>query len=211
MTLLSALRDLLSKTFSEDTGVFPQPYLEFLSTVAETSPFDLPSVLVPPEVIEIDSMDIGGTMFEDNKTANKREELPQFYLALFDNEVNLHFLLHVDPISKYVLKTCSQITPDPTTPAGYSLRSTLNDVIDIFEVNRKECARLLLDMPKWIAPGTFKPKPGTVAQTDAEQALKPGMGWQLESTIIEVSQSDGRHLKQQLSSTGVERQSCLLC
>lgn len=91
MNLLSALRQLLSKTFSEDIAVFPQPYLEFSSTVAEASPFDLPSVLVPPEVIEIDSMDIGGTIYEDNKATNKREELPQFHLALFDNEVNLHF------------------------------------------------------------------------------------------------------------------------
>ena len=82
-----------------------------------------------------------------------------------------------------------QITPDPSTPAGYCLRSAFSDMIDIFEVNRKECARLLLEMPRWFALGTFKPKPGTVPQTDVE--LKPDMGWQLESTIIEVSQRDG--------------------
>ena len=62
-------------------------------------------------------------------------------------------------------------------------------MIDIFEVNRKECARLLLEMPKWIIPGTFKPKPGTVPQNDLE-IQKPDVGWQLESTIIEVSRSD---------------------
>ncbi|THU97737.1 ARM repeat-containing protein [Dendrothele bispora CBS 962.96] len=33
-------------------------------------------------------------------------------------------------------------------------------MVDIFEVNRKECARLLLEYLKWTLPGTFKPKPG---------------------------------------------------
>jgi len=90
MNLLSALRHLLSKSFSEDIGIFSKPYVEFSSTVSETSPpFDLPPVLVPPEVIEIDSMDLGGTIYEDTKAVNKREELPHYYLTLFDNEVNL--------------------------------------------------------------------------------------------------------------------------
>ncbi|KAF8511162.1 MIF4G like-domain-containing protein [Gautieria morchelliformis] len=155
MNLLSALRHLLSKTFSEDIEIFPEPCTEISSAISQaSSPFDLPSVLVPPEVIEIDSMDLGGTMYEETKPANKREELPQYYLALFDNET----------------------TPNTSTPAGYSLRSSLSDVIDIFEVNRKECARLLLEMPKWFSPGTFKPRPGTV----------PTDGWQLESTVIET-------------------------
>lgn len=98
MNLLTALRHLLSKTFSEDIGIFPQPYADFSSAVSETvSPFDLPSVLVPPEVIEIDSIDLGGAMYEDAKTENKREEMPQYYLTLFDNEVSLHISLHYLP------------------------------------------------------------------------------------------------------------------
>ncbi|KAF8583944.1 hypothetical protein K439DRAFT_1411525 [Ramaria rubella] len=162
MSLLSALRHLLATNFSEDIGIFPQPYAEFAALHSETySPFALPSVLVPPEVIELDNLDLGGTIYEETKTATKREEMPKYYLSLFDNE----------------------ITPNPTTPAGYSLRSSLNDVVDIFEVNRKDCARLLLDMPKWFAPGTFKPKPGTAPQDDAS---KPEKGWQLESSIIET-------------------------
>lgn len=55
-------------------------------------------------------------------------------------------------------------------------------IVDIFEVNRKECARLLLEYPKWTQAGTFKPKPGA----PAEQDPIPGRDWQLESTIIEV-------------------------
>lgn len=61
----------------------------------------------------------------------------------------------------------------------------LRDMVDIFEVNRKECARLLLELPKWFTEGTFKPKPGTVAN-DADQAIYE-KSWQIESTVIEVS------------------------
>lgn len=86
--------------------------------------------------------------------------------------------------SLYFLKplTCFQVTPDPTTPVGFAIRSTLLDIVDIFEVNRKDCARLLLEFPKWTPPGTFKPRPGAPPQSPKE-----GKDWQLESTILEVS------------------------
>jgi len=62
------------------------------------------------------------------------------------------------------------------------VRSTLLDIIDIFEINRKEGARLLLEYPKWTVPGTFKPKPGTTVDGNLETAKN----WQLESTLLEV-------------------------
>jgi nuclear cap-binding protein subunit 1 len=58
----------------------------------------------------------------------------------------------------------------------------LLDTIEVFEVNRKECARLLLEYPKWTVPGTFKPKPGVPVTTEPI----PTKDWQLESTVIEV-------------------------
>ena len=74
-----------------------------------------------------------------------------------------------------------QITPDPSTPSGYVVRSALRDVLDVFEINRKECARLLLEYPKWTIPSTFKAQPGA---PDTDPGL--GKGWQLESTLVEV-------------------------
>jgi len=74
------------------------------------------------------------------------------------------------------------VSPDPNSPAGYIVRTVLLDIIEIFEVNRKECARLLLEYPKWSLPGTFKPKPGA----PTEETPVDGKDWQLESTIIEV-------------------------
>lgn len=36
------------------------------------------------------------------------------------------------------------------------MRQLVADIISVYEVNRKECARILLvDLPKWLAPGTF--------------------------------------------------------
>jgi nuclear cap-binding protein subunit 1 len=70
------------------------------------------------------------------------------------------------------------------------VRTALLDITDIFEVNRKECARLLLEYPKWNLPGTFKPKPGATVTADPV----PGKDWQLESTIIEVSSFSFRSL-----------------
>jgi len=75
------------------------------------------------------------------------------------------------------------VSPDPNTPAGYIIRSALIDTIDIFEINRKECARLLLEYPKWNLPGTFKPKPGSTVEHEPVQ----DKDWQLESTVLEAS------------------------
>ena len=69
------------------------------------------------------------------------------------------------------------------TPAGYAVRADLMDIVDIFEVNRKECARLLMEYPKWTIAGTFKPKP---THDTPERVPVPGKDWQLESSIIEV-------------------------
>ena len=80
-----------------------------------------------------------------------------------------------------------QITPDPTTPKGFVIRSALLAITDIFEVNRKECARLLLEYPKWSLPGMFKPKPGAPPPPEGENGAEhEGKEWQLESTILEV-------------------------
>ncbi|EMD31829.1 hypothetical protein CERSUDRAFT_119399 [Gelatoporia subvermispora B] len=150
---IAALGILEASDFAQTTDTFPQPYVDF--PPLESEPFELPSVLVPPEVIELD-----GLTTEDGEDAQvKKEEWPAYYIRLFDNDV----------------------TPDPTTPVGYAIRSGLLDLVDIFEVNRKECARLLLEFPKWTLPGTFKPREGAPY---AEPV--PGKNWDLETTVLET-------------------------
>ncbi|PSS31995.1 hypothetical protein PHLCEN_2v2237 [Hermanssonia centrifuga] len=150
---LSALQILNASDFAQTAESFPQPYLDLPAYTATA--FDLPSVLVPPEIIELDSF---STDSGEDAPA-KKEEWPDYYVRLFDSDV----------------------TPDPTTPVGYAIRTGILDLIDVFEVNRKECARLLLEFPKWTPPGTFKSRPGAPGQEPVA-----GKDWQLESTIIET-------------------------
>ncbi|KAF9020629.1 hypothetical protein BDZ89DRAFT_1138556 [Hymenopellis radicata] len=105
-----------------------------------------------PEVTELE-----GT--EDDAPV-KKEEWPENFVQLFENDV----------------------TPDFKTPEGYVIRVDLMAIVDIFEVNRKECARLLLEYPKWTLPGTFKPKLGAPAAVDP--VLEKD--WLLENTMIET-------------------------
>ncbi|KAJ6627344.1 MIF4G like-domain-containing protein [Mycena sp. CBHHK59/15] len=155
-TVLHVLRTLDGSDFADTASSFLQPYANYADLDPSTfTPYNLPSILVPPEVIELDGLSTDSG--EDAQV--KKEEWPEYFLCLFDNDV----------------------TPDPKTPAGYAVHTGLYDIIDIFEVNRKECARLLLEYPKWTIPGTFKPKPGGTVVPEPV----PGKHWQLESTVIE--------------------------
>ncbi|KAF8663576.1 hypothetical protein AX16_000920 [Volvariella volvacea WC 439] len=156
-TLLTTLRALDEADFAPPIDGFPRPYIDYPPLdPSRFEPFNLPQVLVPPEVIELDGLSTDSG--EDAQV--KKEEWPEYQLRLFDNE----------------------ISPSPTLPAGYAVRTALLDIIDIFEVNRKECSRLLLEYPKWTLPGTFKPKSTLMGEFDPV----PGKDWQLESTIIET-------------------------
>ncbi|KAJ3864570.1 MIF4G like-domain-containing protein [Lentinula novae-zelandiae] len=153
-TALVVLKALESSDF---VGPYPRPYSEYPPLDTSTfSEFVLPSVLVPPEVIELD-----GLSTEAEESEIKGEEWPEYFLRLFGDDV----------------------TPDPNTPAGYAVRTDLLAIIDIFEVNRKEAARLLLEYPKWVVSGTFKPKPGA-PPLEVEPLVT--YDWQLESTLLET-------------------------
>jgi len=87
-TILNALKALNDNDFSETANIIPQPYSDYTEPDASFSPFNVPSVLVPPEVIEIDG--IAGNSDEDIQV--KKEEWPEFYLRLFDNDVSIYAL-----------------------------------------------------------------------------------------------------------------------
>ncbi|KAF8605412.1 hypothetical protein BDV93DRAFT_490802 [Ceratobasidium sp. AG-I] len=50
------------------------------------------------------------------------------------------------------------LTPSPATPLGYTLRTLFVDMINIYEVNRKEGARILMEVHRWLSIGTFRPE-----------------------------------------------------
>ena len=50
-----------------------------------------------------------------------------------------------------------QVVAPARTPLGWTLRSLVSDLITLFDVNRKECARILLSLRIFSARDTFKP------------------------------------------------------
>jgi nuclear cap-binding protein subunit 1 len=81
---LAVLKALEASEFLDAWNSLPQPYLDYPDLDPTiTSPFELPSILVPPEVIELDGLatDAG----EDAQV--KKEEWPEYFFCLFDNTV----------------------------------------------------------------------------------------------------------------------------
>lgn len=72
-----------------------------------------------------------------------------------------------------------QVVPPPDTPLGWTLRGIIHDTVHTFEVNRKECARLLLTVRQHLSAETFKP-----LQAPAEGAPPATSTVSLESLII---------------------------
>ena len=71
------------------------------------------------------------------------------------------------------------------------LRTLVNDVIDIFEVNRKECAKILLELPRWVGRNTFKTrataeKPRTEEGDNNPDEPTEASEWILEHLLLEV-------------------------
>lgn len=78
---LAALHVLNGKDFAQIAESVPQPYLE--SSPLTEVPYDLPSVLVPPEIVEVDNL----TTESGEDAQVKKEEWPQCYIRLFEDEV----------------------------------------------------------------------------------------------------------------------------
>lgn len=93
---VAALKTLDLSDFVDVSDIFPQPYAAMsTSTIV---PFDLPSVLVPPEVIELEVMSTESS--EDAPI--KKEEWPEYMLRLFDNDVFVpRFILILDRLSRF--------------------------------------------------------------------------------------------------------------
>lgn len=150
--LIMNLEKLNETDYVDIENCIPRPYTVYPPfDPAVFRPYSLPSVLVPPEAMDLE---------ESGEMQVKKDDWPEFFPRLFPTDVS----------------------PDFENPVGYFIRTAVLDIVDIYEVNRKECARLLLEYPKWNLPGTFKPKPGSMVTADPV----PGKDWQLESTIIET-------------------------
>lgn len=83
--LVATLKVLEESNFVETTDSYVRPYTELPDLTTPFSPFSIPSVLVPPEVIELDGLSTDSG--EDAQV--KKEEWPEYYLRLFENDARL--------------------------------------------------------------------------------------------------------------------------
>jgi nuclear cap-binding protein subunit 1 len=93
---IAALRTADASDF--ESGAFMQPYAS-QTPVDATAVFDLPNVLVPPEVIELEGGNVAGE--GDGGIQIKKEEWPEWHLSLFENTVLFvlpHSLARVESI-----------------------------------------------------------------------------------------------------------------
>lgn len=94
--LLSTLKTLNQSDFKDTANCVPQPYTLSPDDEAVTSkPYNLPSVLVPPEVIELDSM----SPDSGEESPIKKEEWPEFFVRLFPDDVCISLKFSLQPYS----------------------------------------------------------------------------------------------------------------
>ncbi|KAG8833852.1 hypothetical protein FRC17_009969 [Serendipita sp. 399] len=149
--LISALREVEDDGFAYP-AVLLRPQDDF-SQLQDLEPtFVLPSLLVPPEIAHVDEE------ISTSAPVVHHRELPAVWIQLFDVEPSIN----------------------PTRAGGYLLRSTYEDVIDIYEVNRKEAAKILLQVDRWFTRGTFRSPPGATASDEGSA------GVQLELSVMET-------------------------
>ena len=66
---MTALRSFISSSFSATADCFIQPYISIGDISTEITPFNLPLVLVPPEVLELDGLN---TETEEDSSATSQ-------------------------------------------------------------------------------------------------------------------------------------------
>ncbi|KAL8276473.1 hypothetical protein RQP46_011123 [Phenoliferia psychrophenolica] len=160
--------DILVSTLSTDSpinvDVLPNLFAKLqkpaladaAAAVAQLEPIVLPVVLLPSA--DLDDVKISSVSPKAQSSGLRGDEGVGYegvrlYLKLFDDDS----------------------VPAVTDASGAVLRSLIFDIIDLYEINRKECATILLALPKFFSPSTFR------TPTSSED----GHNWSLENLVVE--------------------------
>jgi nuclear cap-binding protein subunit 1 len=94
---LAVLRALDASAFEAPC---PRPYFENPELDPSPSPFTLPLVLVPPEVIELEGL---SSEEEESDAQVRKEEWPEYFLRLFPDDVSfvVPICLHNDVVERF--------------------------------------------------------------------------------------------------------------
>jgi nuclear cap-binding protein subunit 1 len=112
-----------------------------------SEPYDLSVISMPPEMYDVNEDSLNGGEGQIGT------------IKFFADDVSRRKTIYN--------KADRQVVPSPDTPLGWTLRSIILDTVHIFEVNRKECARLLLAIRQYMPKDTFKPLATTTEDPSA--------------------------------------------
>ncbi|KAK4700512.1 nuclear cap-binding protein subunit 1, partial [Phenoliferia sp. Uapishka_3] len=160
--------DLLVSTLTSDSpiviDVFPSIFASLptptFDSKDEDDPFVLPVVTLPSaDLDEVKNENPGPKVKSSGLRGDEGVgyEGVRLYLKLFDDDT----------------------VPANFDPSGTVIRSLIFDIIDLYEINRKECATILLSLPKWCKKGTF------MSKNDEEDIPSDAHEWSLENLIVE--------------------------
>ncbi|RIA87394.1 MIF4G like-domain-containing protein [Glomus cerebriforme] len=79
---------------------------------------------------------------------------------------------------------------DITDITYFIINDMIDDIIDIMEVNRKDCAKYLKDLPYCFAPDTFIGKDTTISATKADVKVDPEVKMETEDDSFSNSYND---------------------
>lgn len=142
----------------------------------------LPDVLVPPEEdaedqgLDVAYAQLGHHQVRQRKAGTGKGELEEKKAAVGPERIS--------PQPRWFAET----VPAVASPASVVLRAILADMIDLYEVNRKEAAKLILDLPNWLRRATFNLKVSSDAGLFGEMGdVNPGeSNWSLDDLLVET-------------------------
>ncbi|GAA5986795.1 hypothetical protein JCM10908_000901 [Rhodotorula pacifica] len=148
--------------------------------VAHVESLTLPVILVPPESDE-DDLTLGAA-----NGVERAIPAPPISAGLRGDEG-----VGYDGVRLLLRLFDDETVPAVDDAAGVVIRSIVHDVISLYEVNRKDAATLLLELPRWFKKGTFRdPKPvKRPAEDDEDMQEEPeliGPQWSLETIVVET-------------------------
>ncbi|GAC95077.1 likely nuclear cap-binding protein large subunit [Pseudozyma hubeiensis SY62] len=142
----------------------------------------LPDVLVPPEEdaedqgLDVAYAQLGEHQVKRRKIDTGKGELEEKKAAVGPERVSLQ--------PRWFANTL----PAVASPASVVLRTILADMIDLYEVNRKEAAKLILDLPNWLRRSTFDSKVSSEAGLfgEVDEIDRAESGWSLDDLLVET-------------------------
>ncbi|KAI8050587.1 MIF4G like-domain-containing protein [Syncephalis plumigaleata] len=134
------------------------------------------------------------TMMEDLLINNRQHSLPTINIPEDKQTtkypgVKVEFQLFIDNLTPESIIS----VPATTSIARHVLRDMISDILELYEVNRKECLKYLMVLREYFQPATFNKGLGKATpsgENDGDTAMPEVTsdvgGWQIEAIITEV-------------------------